>query len=111
MLLLDEPTSSLDMRSELQFLRSLKSWLNADATRSLVIATHKTSTLDLVRRVIVLHDGQVDLDGTTAQVMNTLARRAAPTGANPASGKTTPQPATPTNGKHVDRDPTLAATR
>ena len=116
MLLLDEPTSSLDIRSEQQFLRSLKMWLNADPTRSLVIATHKTSTLDLVRRVVVLHDGQVDLDGTTDQVMNALARRAAPsasvaTSVRAAPQTATPQPATPANGKHVDRAPTPATTR
>lgn len=78
MLLLDEPTSSLDQQAEDQFLACLKAYLNADPKRSLVVATHKTSTLQLVSRIIVLHEGGVHRDGPIAKVIEELSRKAQP---------------------------------
>lgn len=74
LLLLDEPASSMDLQAEQQFLSSLKAYLDADPRRSLVIASHKSSTLALVSRVIVLHEGRIYRDGAIADVMKDLAR-------------------------------------
>lgn len=57
LLLLDEPTSALDLRSESRFRDSLR---EISGTRSLVLITHRLSTLELCDRVLVLRDGHVE---------------------------------------------------
>lgn len=59
-LLLDEPTSAMDIKNEAEVIARLK-----EATRdtTMVIVTHRTSLLELVDRVIVIEDGQVGADG------------------------------------------------
>jgi ATP-binding cassette subfamily C protein LapB len=59
-LLLDEPTASMDMQTEAQVIRRLR---EETKDRTLVVITHRVSLLDLVDRVIVIDDGQVVLDG------------------------------------------------
>ena len=59
-LLLDEPTSSMDVQTEAGVLARMKTDL---AKQTVVIITHRTSLLDLVDRVIVIDDGKVVLDG------------------------------------------------
>lgn len=65
--ILDEPTAQLDpagTRLVSEALRQL-----ADAGTSLLIAEHKTDLLDgLCQRTIVVDDGQIVLDGPTADV-------------------------------------------
>lgn len=78
MLLLDEPTSSLDLQAEEQFIACLKTYLDADPSRSLMIATHKNNVLELVSRIIVLHEGKVHRDGPIAKVIEDLSRKAQP---------------------------------
>jgi ATP-binding cassette subfamily C protein LapB len=81
-LLMDEPTSSMDAQSEVMFLRQLK---QAAGTRTLVMVTHRPAVLELVDRIIVVDAGKVVLDGPKAAVLAALAgvRPAAP--AAPAS--------------------------
>jgi ATP-binding cassette subfamily C protein LapB len=69
-LLLDEPTSSMDIQSEQRLIARLKL---AAPGRTLVIITHRTSLLELVDRVIVIEEGRVALDGPKSA----LARRTA----------------------------------
>lgn len=59
-LLLDEPTSSLDIQTERDVILNLKRHLN---TETVIVITHRTSMLDLVDRVIVIDDGKVTVDG------------------------------------------------
>lgn len=59
-MLLDEPTSAMDVQNEAAVLKRLKTEL---ADRTVVIITHRTSLLDLVDRVIVIEDGRVGVDG------------------------------------------------
>lgn len=59
-LLLDEPTSSMDVQKETEVIRNLSRDMS-DCT--MVIITHRTSLLDLVDRVIVIDDGRVAADG------------------------------------------------
>lgn len=72
-LLLDEPTSAMDVQNEAAVIARLKA---AMADRTMVIVTHRTSLLDLVDRVIVIEDGRVAADGPTS-----MLSRAAPRGA------------------------------
>ncbi len=68
-LLLDEPTSSMDFSSEQQFKERLKI---AGAHKTVLIVTHRNSLLDLATRVIVVDDGRVVADGPRDQVIQAL---------------------------------------
>ncbi|MEB3754570.1 type I secretion system permease/ATPase [Acinetobacter sp. MD2(2019)] len=65
-LLLDEPTASLDDVSEKMLIDQLKLWLGQ---KTLVIATHRRAVLDLVDRIIVVNDGKIVMDGPKAQIL------------------------------------------
>jgi len=69
-LLMDEPTSSMDAQSEMAFLRQLK---EAAGTRTLVMVTHRPAVLELVDRVVVVDQGRIVLDGPKAQVLAALS--------------------------------------
>jgi len=59
-LILDEPTSMMDMSAEARFVQRLKE-ITRDKT--LIIITHRTALLELVDRVVVLDQGKVVADG------------------------------------------------
>jgi ATP-binding cassette subfamily C protein LapB len=100
-LLMDEPTSSMDAQSEVMFLRQLK---EAAGTRTLIMVTHRPAVLDLVDRVIVVDNGKMVMDGPKAAVLAALSgiRPAAPgqqlqrppqqPGQQPAPQQPQPQP-------------------
>jgi ATP-binding cassette subfamily C protein LapB len=68
-LLFDEPTSAMDFTSEVQF----KERLNRFAThKTLVVATHRTSLVDLATRMIVLDGGRIVADGPRDSVVEAL---------------------------------------
>ena len=69
-LLMDEPTSSMDAQSEVMFLRQLK---EAAGTRTLIMVTHRPAVLELVDRVMVVDGGRVVLDGPKAAVLAALS--------------------------------------
>lgn len=66
MLILDEPTNSMDKQTENVFLKNLK---NSLTDETLIVVTHKTSILALVDRVIVLENGRIIADGPKEQVL------------------------------------------
>jgi len=68
-LLLDEPTSSMDSRSEMDFIKHLNA---LDSKTTLVLTTHKNTMLAAVDRLIVLDNGKVVADGPKAQVLQSL---------------------------------------
>ncbi len=59
-LLLDEPTSAMDVQSENEVIRNLGTHMK---NATMVIITHRPSLLDLVDRVIVLSEGKIQADG------------------------------------------------
>ncbi|SOZ10797.1 type I secretion system permease/ATPase [Cupriavidus taiwanensis] len=71
-LLLDEPSSAMDNRSEEQFKARLAAAL---AERTLLLVTHRGSLLSLVDRLIVMDQGRIVADGPKAEVLNALAGR------------------------------------
>ncbi|MDX3906513.1 MAG: type I secretion system permease/ATPase [Pigmentiphaga sp.] len=71
-LLLDEPTASMDETTEKRFIRYLA---GLEPGRSLVVATHRTSLLSAVQRVIVVENGMIALDGEKDEVIAELTRR------------------------------------
>ena len=81
LLLMDEPTSSMDAQSEVMFLRQLK---EAVGGRTLVMVTHRPAVLELVDRIVVVDGGKrVVLDGPKAQVLATLSGQKPPATAAP----------------------------
>jgi ATP-binding cassette subfamily C protein LapB len=64
-LLLDEPTSSLDQGTEKKVVESIRS-LSADKT--MMIVTHRNPILSIVNRVLVLENGQIVADQTPQQL-------------------------------------------
>ncbi|HUQ64311.1 MAG TPA: ABC transporter ATP-binding protein [Acidimicrobiales bacterium] len=64
-LLLDEPTSSLDGRSEALITDTLRT-LRGDVT--LVVIAHRTSTLSMCDRILVLEHGDITALGTADEV-------------------------------------------
>lgn len=67
--LLDEPTASMDIASEMRIREQLQT-LSGDKT--LLLVTHKTSMLDIIDRLIVVDSGKVVADGPKEQVMAAL---------------------------------------
>ncbi|MBL8459093.1 MAG: type I secretion system permease/ATPase [Zoogloea sp.] len=68
-LLLDEPSSSMDHQSEEGLKQRLRRFA---ASKTMILVTHRTSLLDLVDRLIVLDQGQIVADGPKAQVVEAL---------------------------------------
>ena len=83
-LLMDEPTSSMDAQSEVAFLRQLKA---AAGRCTLIVVTHRPAVLELVNRIVVVDAGRLVLDGPKDQVLAALAgqRAAAPPAGTPAN--------------------------
>jgi ATP-binding cassette subfamily C protein LapB len=69
-ILMDEPTSSMDAQSETLFLRQLK---EAVGRCTLIVVTHRPAVLDLVERIVVVDAGRIVMDGPKAQVLAMLA--------------------------------------
>ncbi|CAN5845936.1 type I secretion system permease/ATPase [soil metagenome] len=72
LLLLDEPSSSMDPETEKKFIQGLKDYLQADVSRTLLMTTHKLNMLGLVDRVILLDAGRVIADGPRDSILERL---------------------------------------
>jgi ATP-binding cassette subfamily C protein LapB len=94
-MLLDEPTSSMDAQSEAAFLRQLK---GACVGCTLVVVTHRPAVLELIDRIVVVDQGRVVMDGPKAAVLNALAGgkpAAAPPGSSAGGAGSSDAAATP----------------
>jgi ATP-binding cassette, subfamily C, bacterial LapB len=68
-LLMDEPTGSMDHSSEDTIKRNLRDY---GAGKTMVIVTHRTTLLDLVDRIIVMDNGKIVADGPKERVIEAL---------------------------------------
>lgn len=69
LLLLDEPTASLDPGSRREFLRAVR---GVDAERTLLFASHRYEDIEaLADRILVLRDGSLAFDGTPEELRST----------------------------------------
>jgi ATP-binding cassette subfamily C protein LapB len=75
-LLLDEPTASMDAKLENRVMQHLFEQMPADS--AIVVVTHKPSVLNYVRRILVVDKGRVVLDGPRDEVLNRLRQPAGP---------------------------------
>jgi ATP-binding cassette subfamily C protein LapB len=72
-LVLDEPTSSLDNRAEELFMKRLKLVLK---DKTLILITHKSSLLALVDRLVVIDEGRIVENGPRDVVLEKLMQGA-----------------------------------
>ena len=70
-LILDEPTSSMDTGTEKLVISRLKDWIEK---RTMIMVTHRNSILELADRVLVIENGSVLMD-TTPQRLKTQSGR------------------------------------
>lgn len=80
-LLMDEPTSSMDAQSEVAFLRQLK---QACADCTLILVTHRPAVLELVERIVVIDNGRPVMDGPKQAVLAALSGAKPPAAAGTA---------------------------
>jgi len=66
LIVLDEPTSSLDAKSEYQVFNKFRQLLNG---RSAVLISHRFSTVKMADRIFVFDDGRIKEQGTHDQLM------------------------------------------
>ena len=68
-LLLDEPTSVLDPRSQSQLIDLIQNWKGTSKT--VVTATHQLEIVeDIAERVVVLEQGSVTAEGTPSEILS-----------------------------------------
>ena len=82
-LLLDEPSSNMDPRSEMELVRKLR---EIGPDRTLIVVSHRPALIDACDRIIVVDSGEILMDGDKAIVLARLkqaiqAQRTAPAGA------------------------------
>ena len=68
-LIMDEPTASLDLNAEQTFVKKLNPFIRE---KTLIAVTHRLPLLELVDRIIVIADGKVALDGPRDQILERL---------------------------------------
>ena len=68
-LILDEPTTGLDTGLEKKLVSHLK---NVIKEKTMIVITHRFAALELVDRVIVLHNGKVIADGPRDAILKAL---------------------------------------
>ncbi len=99
-LLMDEPTSSMDAQSEVAFLRQLK---EACGECTLVMVTHRPAVLELVNRIVVVDSGKVVMDGPKEHVLAALSGRGPAAAPQQAPGNVHMHPA----ARPVEREATV----
>ncbi len=70
-LLLDEPSASLDEATERRFIQRMDEWCQ---NRTLIVATHRTSMLSLVERILVVDGGRIVVDDTKENALAILSQ-------------------------------------
>ena len=70
-LLMDEPTSSMDNTSEDLIKKALQPFIS---DKTVLLVTHRASMLSLVDRLIILDNGKIIADGPKETVMNALKK-------------------------------------
>ncbi|MGJ8598099.1 ATP-binding cassette domain-containing protein [Sulfitobacter sp.] len=68
-LLLDEPSASMDDQTESAFIASLKEWAS---NRTVVIATHRLKPLEICDRLVVINEGRIVMDGPKQEILDQL---------------------------------------
>jgi PrtD family type I secretion system ABC transporter len=91
LVVLDEPSSNLDQEGDIALMNCILQMKQRGAT--VVLVTHRPSTLGVVDKILVMRDGGVELFGTRAEVMAKLTRPA-PQAVQQATAQVVPAAAT-----------------
>lgn len=67
--LLDEPTASLDPATENLALNALKQWAH---DKTLIVVTHRPQVLSMVDRIVIMENGVIGMDGSREAVLQKL---------------------------------------
>ena len=70
LVVMDEPTNAMDQLSETRLIANLKEYVR---DKTAIFITQKNTLLDLVDRVIVMHEGKIYLDGPKNEVLAKLS--------------------------------------
>ena len=73
-LLMDEPTSAMDLSHESDLIANLK---NQVVTQTILMITHRTSILELATRVLVLDQGKLVAQGPKTEFMRNQSQQQA----------------------------------
>ena len=68
-ILLDEPTSAMDLTTEKKVISNLRDHFS---NQTLILVTHRMSLLQLVDRVIALDKGKISVDGSRESILKKL---------------------------------------
>ncbi len=68
-LVMDEPSSSMDNRTESMLKKNLEGFIG---DKTFILITHRASLLDLIDRIVVIDDGSVVADGARDQVLSAI---------------------------------------
>ena len=69
-LLLDEPTASMDTMLEAKLVRDMRAMIG---DRTFIVATHRAPILELVDRIIWIDSGKIVADGPKADVIRRMS--------------------------------------
>ncbi|WP_336796973.1 type I secretion system permease/ATPase [Erwinia aphidicola] len=81
--LMDEPTASMDEQLEEHVIKQMQGWLSG---RTLVLVTHRPALLKMVDRIIVMDNGRVIADGPKDEILKRATAASTPPAATPARG-------------------------
>ena len=70
LLLLDEPTSSMDSTQERKLINQIKETM---ADKSIFVVTHRPQILEVVDRIMVVDQGRIIADGPRDQIIQKLS--------------------------------------
>ncbi|MBM3468091.1 MAG: ATP-binding cassette domain-containing protein [Alphaproteobacteria bacterium] len=71
-LLLDEPSASMDPESEFNFIKRLEAHI---PSKTLIVVTHRHSVLTLVDRILLIDQGRIIADGPRDKILELLAQK------------------------------------
>lgn len=99
--LLDEPTTGIDVDTEKLVLDALETWTK---DKTLIVVTHKLPILRLVDRIIVMDEGKILIDGPKQKVLKALGQTEQATGTvttDKPAPQSTPQVRVVSQVRHV----------
>jgi len=70
-IVLDEPTSNMDNRTEIRLKDNLSKVIKE---KTLILITHRASLLEMVDRLVVIDNGVIVADGSKASVLEALKK-------------------------------------